>query len=206
MSVFTPWANNLMRAAALAIAAMALGGCVSGVYVDTTMKDVPAAERVAVANPQPVQLFYEFQTKGARNAQATDLTKDMVMKAITDSGLFAKAGPEPVANGAMLNISINNVALTDDAFAKGFVTGFTFGLVGSTVGDGYVCTVDYVSGPNAEKLQSVTRDAIYASFGTGGQPPNTQKVKDFKIAVETMTHKIVGNALNNLAKNPAFAK
>jgi hypothetical protein len=206
MTVFTRSVKNFVRATAMAIAAAALGGCVSGVYVDTTLKDVPAAERVAVANPQPVQLFYEFQTKGARNAHATDLTKDMVMKAIKDSALFSTVTAEPAANGAMLNISINNVALTDDVFAKGFITGFTFGLVGSTVGDGYVCTVDYVSGPNAEKLQAVTRDAIYASFGTGQQPKSTQKVKGFQEAIEMMTHKIVGNALNDLAKKPTFAK
>lgn len=205
MSVFTPWVKNFARATAIAFAAVALGGCVSGVYVDTTIKDVPAAERVTVANPQPVQLFYEFQTKGARNSQATDLTRNMLLKAVKDSGLFANVTTEPVPNGAMLNITVNNVILDAD-FAKAFMTGFTFGLVGTTSGDGYICTIDYVAGPNSQKLESVTRDAIYASFGTNGQPPNTQKVKDFNAAVELMIHKVVGNGLNSLAKDANFPK
>ena len=206
MSVFTSWVKNFARLTAVAFTAMALSGCVSGVYVDNHIKDVPTAERIAVANPQPVQLFYEFQTKGTRNGQATDFTKDMVLKAIKDSGLFSNVSTEPVPSGAMLNMSINNVALTDDAFAKGFITGFTFGLVGTTSGDGYICTIDYKARPDAASIQTVTRDAIYASFGTNGQPAETVKVKDFKAAVEMMTHKIVGNGLNDLAKNPAFPK
>jgi hypothetical protein len=197
--------GNFVRATVVAVAATMLGGCVSGVYVDTNIKDVPQAEKVVVTNPQPVQLFYEFQTKGARNGTATDQTRQMVLKAINDSGVFSKVGNDPVPSGAMLNITINNVILDAD-FAKAFATGFTFGLVGTTSGDGYICTIDYVPGPNAAKTEIVTRDAIYASFGTAGQPANTQKVKDFMAAAELMTHKIVGNGLNNLAKTPSFPK
>jgi len=38
---------------------------------------------------------------------------------------------DPTSNGALLNVTINNIPLTDNAEAKGFMTGFTLGLVGT---------------------------------------------------------------------------
>jgi hypothetical protein len=198
-----------MKRGARVVAAVVLtmlSGCAS-VYVDTNIKELTPAERVSVANPQPVQLLFEFQTKGVQNGQATDLLKDAVWNTVRGSGLFSQVGEGPAANGALLHITINNVPLSDDAFAKGFVTGFTFGLVGNTVGDGYVCTVDYLSGPNAQKITTITRDAIYTSLGaTASTPQHAQKVAGFTEAANLMARKIVGNGLNDLAKAPGFAK
>jgi hypothetical protein len=197
--------RNCARAAAV-VMALGLGGCIMPTpYVDTTLADVAPADRVAVTNPQPVQLLFEFQTKGVRNGAATDQVRDQVRKVVGESGAFSQVGDGPAANGALLSITINNVPLTED-FARNFMTGFTLGLVGSTAGDGYICTIDYIPGPNGQKLSTVTRDAIYATFGTASPPPHVRKVKDFKEAIEVMTHKLVGNGLNDLARNPAFAK
>ena len=197
--------KNCARAAAIVVLAT-LSGCAS-VYVDTGIKELKPEERIKIANPQPVQLLFQFQTKGVANGQATDLLKKTVLSAVQDSGLFSQVGDGPAANGALLNITIDNVPLTDDAFAKGFVTGFTFGLVGSTVGDGYICTVDYLPAPNAPKITKSVRDAIYTSLGaTAGTPDHAQKVSGFEEAAKLMAHKIVANGLNELAKDPGFGK
>ena len=122
------------RLAAVVLIA-ALGGCAS-FYVDMNLKDVTPANRVAVAKPKPVQLLFEFQTNGVRNVIASEKLRPKVLDTVRASGAFSDVSEAPVPGGALLNITLNNVVLTDDAFAKGFVTGFTFGLVGSTVGDG----------------------------------------------------------------------
>ena len=187
-----------------AMLAISLAGCATA-YVDDTLHDLTPQERVTVANPQPVQLLFDFQTKGTHNGRAADLLKNVVTSAVQDSGLFSRVGSDPAPNGALLNIVINNVPLTDDAFAKGFATGLTLGLVGNTVGDGYVCTADYVPGTNGAKITKSMRDAIYTSIGaTAGTPQHAQKMPGLKEAVETMTRQVVSNTLNELAKDGAF--
>jgi len=194
---------------AAAIVMMAgLGGCVTP-YVDTSLKDLTPADKVQVASPQPVQLVFEFQTKGTANSQVTDLLKPIVLTAVKDSGAFSQISDLPPANGALLHITLDNVELNDtanDAYAKGTITGLTFGLVGNTVGDGYICTVDYLAGSNAPKLTKTLRDAIYTSIGaTTTKPEHAQQMKSLKEAGEYMTRVVVENGINELAKDPSFA-
>lgn len=187
------------RAACLA-ACLALGGC-GTFYVDDTLKEVSPAEKVTLAKPQDVQVLFDFQTKGAHNSAATDYVKKDAIGVVQNSGLFSTVSETPVPSGAVISLTINNVPLTDDAFAKGFVTGFTFGLVGSTVGDGYVCTVEYLPPAGGAKISKTVRDAIYTSLGaTGSQPQHTRKMKGMDDAVKTMTNKCLGNPLNDVAK------
>ncbi len=182
-----------------------LYGCATP-YIDTTLHDLTAAEKVKIANPQPVQLLFDFETKGVHNGRGTDLAKKFAVTAIQDTGLFSQVSNDPVASGAILNVVVNNVPLTDDAYAKGFVTGLTLGLVGNTVGDGYVCTVDYLPGPNGAKISKSMRDAIYASIGaTAAMPEHAQKMPGLQQAFEAMIHKLVGNTVNEVAKDQAFA-
>ncbi|HEY0105440.1 MAG TPA: hypothetical protein VGB91_05095 [Rhizomicrobium sp.] len=195
----------LARACAIGLLS-ALGAC-GTFYVDSNLHDLAPSERVGVANPKPVQLLFDFQTKGASNSRARDELVAPVTKAVQDSALFSDVGPAPAAGGALLQVTVNNVPLTDDAFARGFAVGFTFGLVGTTVGDGYVCTVDYVGAPDAAKITKVERDAIYTSLGaTASTPEHATKAKSLDEAVHLMLHKCVGNALNDLARDPAFSK
>ncbi|HKD23647.1 MAG TPA: hypothetical protein VKB71_16640 [Rhizomicrobium sp.] len=192
------------RAIAVVFMLAMLPGCAT-FYVDDSLHDLSASEKVTVADPRPVQLLFDFQTKGVSNARATDIVKPYVLTAVQGSGLFSQVTSDPAPNGAVLNIVINNVPLTDDAFAKGFVTGFTFGLVGSNVGDGYVCTVDYLPGGSTSKIEKSMRDAIYTSLGaTAGTPPHAQKVSGFDVAVQTMVRQVVTNTLNEVAKDKAF--
>lgn len=187
------------RAACFA-ACLMLGGC-GTFYVDDTLKEVGPTDKATVANPQPVQVLFDFQTKGAHNGAATDYVKKEAIGVVQNSGLFSSVSEAPVPSGAVVSLTINNVPLTDDAFAKGFVTGFTFGLVGSTVGDGYICTVDYLPPAGGAKVSKSVRDAIYTSLGaTGSQPQHTRKMKGMDDAVMTMTRKCLGNPLNDVGK------
>jgi hypothetical protein len=185
-----------------------LGGCVT-FYVDSSITEVPVEQRVKVATPQPVQVLFEFQTKGVANSQATAQIRDIARGAVRESGLFSDVTDIPPPNGALLHITINNVELNDtvnDAAAKGFVTGLTFGLVGSVVGDGYICTLDYVSGPGAPVITTVGRDAIFAAFGTAGPPPNVRKAGGALEAINVIVRRRISIGLNDLAKNSGFPK
>jgi hypothetical protein len=191
------------------VALFAIGATQSGCatfYVDSALKDVPAADFAHPSSPQPVQVLYSFQTKGTANARATDYTRKRVMDTLTASGVFSSVTTDPVPSGALLSITINNVPLTDDAFAKGFVTGFTFGLVGSEVGDGYVCTLDYQSSLSAPKISKRVRHAIRATMGAHAAPHDVVKASSIDEALTIMTRQAVGNALKDLAGDPSFGR
>lgn len=198
--------GRIARALCAIALATLLSGCAS-FYVDNSLHDLSQGEKVQIANPQPVQMLFDFQTKGAHNGAATDLVKSKVVAAVQNSGLFSQVSPDPVPGGALLNVVINNVPLSDDAFVKGFATGFTFGLIGSTVGDGYICTVDYLPDVSAPKISKSMRDAIYTSMGaTAEAPEHAQKVSNANEALEIMVRQIMANTLNELAKDSYFGK
>jgi hypothetical protein len=186
-----------------ALMVLALTGC-GTFYVDTALKDVPADKGKKVTHPQPVQLLFEFQTKGATNPRATEFLKEKVTGLVSNSGLFSQVVSSPASNGSVLNIVINNVPLTENAAEKGFVTGLTFGLAGSAVTDGYICTVEYLAGQNAQKISKTVRHAIHTTLGASAAPPNAVKSESMEDALNTMLRQIVSNGLNDVASDPSF--
>ena len=189
--------------AAAVVGASVFTGCAS-VYVDTATKEVPASEMKKVADPKPVQLVFEFQTKGAPNPRATTLLKDTVAKEVADTGLFSKVASEPTPNIGMLNVTLNNVPLTDNAAGKGFVTGLTFGLAGSAVTDGYICTVSYLPAGQTTPIVKTARHAIHTTVGNANPPAGVQKAPSMLDAVQKMTRDVVSNALKDLSYDAAF--
>ena len=128
----------------------------------------------------------------------------MAMQAVTSAGLFSKVGDAPAPDSGLLSVTINNVALTDDAYRKGFMTGLTFGLAGSTVTDGYLCTVSYVAPGTTTPVVKTSKHAIHTALGSAGAPPNGIKANGIEDAVRTMVRQILAKALSELSNDPAF--
>jgi hypothetical protein len=198
------WSFAGRIAALLAVSGLAACG---SFYVDNTIHDLARSERVTIASPQSVQLLFDFQTRGVSNSRATDYARDMATAAVADSGIFASVSSDPQATGATLQVTVNNVPLTDNAFARGALVGATFGLVGQTVGDGYVCTVEYRDSPGSAWIRKSVRDAIYTSLGaTASTPGHAARVASMGDAVKLMLHKCIGNALDALGRDPGFVQ
>ncbi len=191
--------RTMVLCAAMA-AGMLSSGCAS-TYVDTATKEVPVALMKKPAQLKPTQVIFEFQTKGAPNATATNQLKDSVLAHVAETGLFA---PAAASGSAMLNVTINNIALTDDVAAKGFVTGLTFGLAGSAVTDGYICTVSYLPAGQGAPIVKTARHAIHTTIGSASPPAGAGQPVDMATAAKTMTRAIVSTALRDLALDPAF--
>ena len=203
MSLFVPhWVKRACLLASV-VAMTALTGCAS-FYVDGNTKDIPATSFHKAEPVHPVQVLFEFQTKGVANARATAGTKVRVLDQIKASGLFSEVSEQPVAGGASLNIVVDNVPLTDNAFSKGFVTGLTFGLAGSKVSDGYVCSTSYRSSGDAEPIVKKARHAIHTTIGASSEPANATKAASIDDAVTKMLHQVISNVLNDMSNDPAF--
>ena len=190
-----------VRLALCAFALAFLSGCASH-YIDGNTKGVDAAQFRKPAQPAPVQLFVEFETKGVANARATEFVRPMVLEQVQASGLFSQVQATPAEGGALLEVKLNNIPVNDDAFSKGFVTGLTFGLAGSQVSDGYVCTVRYLRGKDS--IEKTARHAIHTTIGNAATPGNATKAQNIEEAIRTMVRQVLSTALNDLSQDPQF--
>ncbi len=202
MSAFARPVRFLISCVAI-LAMLSLTGCIS-MYLDPVLKDVKPEQMPKVASPKPVQLLFEFQTKGATNPRATEHVKKQVTELVQGSGLFSQVSDQPAPSGALLNIVINNFPLTDDAYGKGFAAGLTFGLAGSMVTDGYLCTVDYLPGPGSPRISRQIKHALHTAVGSATPPKELIKMATPQEAVTTMVRQIVMNGLKEVASDPSF--
>lgn len=183
----------------LALAA-ALPGCLSvQTYIDPGLPNLRAEELRATGAPQPVQMQFEFRTKGAPNARATELTKPMVLDAVRSTALFSDVAEAPVAGGRTLTIVIDNVPITKDAAARGFTIGLTFGLAGDTVTDGYVCTATYAA-PGAAPTRKEVNHALHTTIGRAEGPPGLTPMKP-NDALPIIVRQMTLNALQAIRKD-----
>ena len=186
-------------AGALAASSL-MTGCAS-VYVDTATKEVPVANMKKPAQLKPTKVTFEFMTRGAPNAAATKQLTDVVIKQVAESGLFA---PAAETGSAMLTVSLDNIQLGDDKTSKAFVTGLTFGLAGTAVTDGYICTVTYLAPGQSTPVVKKATHAIHATIGNASAPVGAGPKVDMTTAVNTMTRDVVSNALRDLSLDPSF--
>ncbi|MCB2036598.1 MAG: hypothetical protein KDF56_06795 [Ottowia sp.] len=194
--------RHVLRLAVL-VSVVLMAGCATH-YVDGAVKDTPASAYARPAHPHPVQLVVEFQTKGAANARATELVKPMVVQAVDASGLFSGVQATPAENAGLLSVTIDNVPLTDDAYRKGFLAGLTLGVAGSTVTDGYVCTVTYTGPGGPSPIVRKSKHAIHTALGAEGAPAGGIKTSSIQEAVSIAMRQMVGAALSALSHDPAF--
>ena len=96
--------------------------------------------------------------------------------------------------------------MTDDAFSKGFVTGLTFGLAGSQVSDGYVCTAKFTPA-SGQAVTKTARHAIHTTLGAAAAAPgNATKAAGMEDAAYTMQRQVLSQVLNDLSKDPALSR
>lgn len=192
-----------LSTAVLALGLSALTGC-ANFYVDNKLPEVPATQFTKPAEPRAVQLFFEFQTKGVQNQIATVHLKTRVTEQIRDSGVFSAVSDGPVPGGATLSIVMDNVPTSDDAFSKGFVTGLTFGLAGSQIGDGYLCTATYRAPGGPAPIVKKARHVLWTTVGAKSAPPDAIKATSAEEAITLISRQIVSNVLNDVTLDPSF--
>lgn len=197
------WTRRACARLFLASAVLLLAGC-ANFYVDGNTREVPVAAMARPVQPKPVQLVVEFQTRGVTNARATTQTKAMVADAVRSTGLFSEVRDTPEQGAGLLSVTLNNVPLTDNAAAKGFMAGLTFGAAGQQVTDGYICVVSYLAPGQSNPIVKTARHAIHTTVGAHAAPPNAWKAPSGQEAVRTMVRQIMSVTLNDLSHDTEF--
>jgi hypothetical protein len=179
-----------------------LSGCMSvKSFVDPMLPAARAEQVQAVASPQPIQLLYEFRTRGVPNAKATEFTSMRVTEVIKQSRIFSEVSSAPVANQRRLIVTVNNVPITSegDAKAKGFGTGLTFGLVGSMVTDGYECEATFTA-TGIEAVKFNFKHALHTTIGNASGPPGLVGSSQ-KEAMNQLLEQLTWSIMRDLSKS-----
>jgi hypothetical protein len=172
-------------------------------FLPKTPTDLTPEQKAVVAKPAPVQLIFQFRTKGSFNPHATQLFGPAVLEHVRQSGAFSEVTTGPASGGAVLTITLENVP-EEGAFRQGFATGLTFGMAGNTVVDYYICTVEYAPGPDAPVVTKQVLHQIITNVGIKKQPENTVRAATTDEAVYMMIRHVVTNGVNDAAKDPGF--
>ena len=207
MTMIRAGGDRLFRWIRLLVLALLLGATpavAARFFVLNVPGELDPATKVRVEAPRPVQLLFTFQTDGAPNMRATNFVKEQVGTDVRGSGLFSEVAQTPVAGGAVLSITINNIP-ERGAAGRGFRTGLTFGLAGTTVTDAYEITFEYLSGPSAAPIRRVVRHAIKTTIGRTDPPTDATRVRNAEEAIRTVVRQSLAHGLNQLGGDPGFA-
>lgn len=185
------------------LAAPAMPAAAAAYYVDNTLGELAAEAKAKVANPKPVQLLFQFTTSGKANARAVKYLKPQIFELIKGTGLFSEVSETPVAGGAVLMLTIDNIP-EKDAAKKGVGVGLTFGLAGTVVIDDYTFTAEYAVGTDSATIKAVVPHRLYSRIGNKSAPPNATEYKKIDLALAALVRQGVQHAVNRVALDPAF--
>lgn len=193
----------LLKFTLLLVSAIALSGCLATKsYVDPGLPMAGKSDLSPPQSKQPVQVLFEFRTKGQSNANATDAIRPRVIAAAAESGLFSAVSAEPDSGEAgILTVVIDNIPVTDNPAAKGFGTGLTLGLAGTLVTDGYLCTAKFQRA--GESYETTVKHALHTTIGNKKGPEGLQAM-DMPSAVNQVMDQLIWNALKQLDGQQAF--
>jgi len=159
--------TRLKTIAVVVAMSLCAAGCMSTKsFVDPSYPKVSYDEIKKKQSPLRLKLEVEFQRNGEHLPKV-----DAALKAKTDQVLRASGVITPVedAGEGQVKVIVNNIADRGAAAAKGFGSGLTFGLVGTTVTDAYEMTVTItVNGKTIER--TAVKHALHTAVGNTSIP------------------------------------
>jgi len=185
---------------------LAFSGCITPKsFVDPSVTKQTYEDLQHPAQPLRLTLAVAFQRNGVPLPKADSTLRDDTERILRASGVIL-----PVSGGSegQIKVTVNNIADKSAAAAKGFGTGLTFGLVGSTVMDAYELSVAITVGSKTFTRTAV-RHAIYTMIGNTTAPAGVETVPPnvaFQRVLEQMLIRVLreyqGTATDQANKSP----
>ena len=181
-----------------------VGGCLStSTYVDPKVRKTDYGNLRRPASPIPVVLNVTYQVNGADNSSGKEAVRKRVVAALTRSGVFAPTVSTDKPGTERLDVVLNDIANMGQAIGSGALSGFTFGLVGTSTSDHYVMTVRYRAADGRE-IRREYQHELLATTGNKQPPPGFQEVALID-AADRIVEDLVLNMLGDLEGQSAIA-
>lgn len=148
-----------------------LFGCMSPKsFVDPSSQKFTYEDIKRKTEPVKLRLSIEFQRHGSSYPKVDPLLRDSAERTLRATGVIT---PTDVDSAGEIKITVNNTGDIAAAAAKGFGTGLTFGLIGSTIQDNYELTmVITIKGKTITK--SGIKNSIFTTIGNAAAPDGVQ--------------------------------
>jgi hypothetical protein len=158
---------------AATLSCLPLTGCISSKsFVDPSVPKLSYDDLTKKSEPLKLKLSVEFQRNGVPYPRADSTLKDNTERILRGTGVITPAESQTVGE---IKVTVNNIADTGSAAAKGVGTGLTFGLAGSTVMDAYEMTISITA--NGKTInRTAIKHALYTAIGNTSLPPGIETV------------------------------
>ncbi len=182
---------------ALVITCAALTGCISAKsFVDPSFPKVAYEDVKRKNEPLRLKLIVEFQRNGQPYPRADSTLKDNAERILRGSGVVTPVSDQGEGE---IKVVVNNIADTGDAAAKGFGSGLTFGLVGTTVTDAYEMSVSItVQGKTISRTG--IKHAIHTAIGNTNPPDGLEAIPP-GVAFGRVVEQMLLRALQDMQKS-----
>ncbi len=188
---------------ALLFVPLLLSGCVHA-YIDPQYRSATFKDIQYTNQPPVVSVTAEFQMNGSHwPSQDKDL-REHVVRFLKATKVFDPAENTNTPTVGKLAITLNDTGSLGAAFGKGFVTGLTYGLVGSEVEDHYIMTARYTPVWGAAFTNSY-HYLIHSTVGIHSAPKGMETIS-LSEAPDLVIQDTLLNFLRDWQKPPAPAK
>ena len=186
--------STTKAALAVMLLCLSLSGCISAKsFVDPSVPKISYEDLKKRSEPLRLKLVVEFQRNGEPLKEGDSVLRDTTERVLRSTGLIISTDKDVVGD---MKVVVNNVGNVGDAVAKGVGTGLTFGLVGSTVMDGYEMKVAItINGKTASR--TAIKHALYTAIGNTTLPPGIEGVPP-NVGFERVLEQMLLRALHDM--------
>lgn len=173
---------------------MLLVGCISPKsYLDPSKPKLTYSDIKKTQQPIPLRLTTVFLRNGEAYPKANPTLLDNSSRILRASGIIDPDGPNSVGT---ITITVNNIADTAAAAGKGFGTGLTLGLVGSTVSDNYELTMAININDKTINKTGI-QNSISTAIGNTSLPPGAEGITP-SLAFQKVLEQMILQALREI--------
>ncbi|MBK9615572.1 MAG: hypothetical protein IPO35_08645 [Uliginosibacterium sp.] len=141
-------------------------------FVDPSYPKLSYEQVKRKTEPLPLALSAEFQRNGKHLEAADSTLRDETARVLRAAGVIV---PTAENSRGSIKVVVNNIADLDSARAKGFGTGLTFGLAGTTVTDAYEMDVVITIGGKTIERRAIKHE-LHTAIGNTTLPQGIETV------------------------------
>ena len=186
----------------IALSCSVLSGCISSKsFIDPTIPKVSYEDIKKRSEPLKLKLLVEFQRNGEHLPKVDSTLKDNTERVLRGTGVIVPVDDQSVGE---IKVIVNNIADLGSARAKGFGTGLTFGLAGSTVADAYEMTITITTNGKTVSRTAI-KHTIYTIIGNGTLPNGVESIPP-NVAFGRVLEQMILRALQEMQNTGELAQ